>query len=174
MSKSIFAVAVTATLCAITSAWADTGYELLFAKTGGQLAIPDQQAIYQMMGLVRKGKELQAKDVPDCGALEVGEVQLQDINGDGAPEVFVNIGSTCLYGAAGNGISLFIKSKTGAWQRELGFAAMLSAVLPQKSKGYADLRVGGPGFCEEVLRWDGKTYKHYKNVATAPGGCSGH
>jgi hypothetical protein len=84
--------------------------------------------------------------------------------------VFVNVGSTCLYGAAG----LFIKNKTGAWQRELGFAAMLSAVLPQKSKGYADLRVGGPGFCEEVLRWNGKTCKHFKNVATAPGGCSGH
>ena len=114
------------------------------------------------MGLVRKGKELQAKDMPDCGALEVGEVQLQDINGDGAPEVFVNIGSTCLYGAAENGISLFIKNKAGQWHRELGFGAMLSAISPQKNKGYADLCFGRPGFCEDVWRWDGKTDKHFK------------
>lgn len=146
----------------------------MFTKTAEQLAIPDQQAIYQMTGLIRKGKELRAKDMPDCGAVEVGEVQLQDINGDGAPEVFVNIGSTCLYGAAENGISLFIKNKAGQWHRELGFGAMLSAILPQKNKGYADLRFGGPGFCEDVWRWDGKTYKHFKNVATALGGCSGH
>jgi len=33
--------------------------------------------------------------------------------------------------------------------------------------------IGGPGFCQPVLRWDGNTYVFDRNVAEQPGGCDG-
>jgi len=43
-------------------------------------------------------------------------------------------------------------------------------VRPMDS-GFADLLVGGPGFCFGVWRWNGITYAHVRNEPQAPGGC---
>lgn len=40
-----------------------------------------------------------------------------------------------------------------------------------KHQGFPDLQFGGMGWCEAVWRWDGQTYRHFKNLPTQPGGC---
>lgn len=45
------------------------------------------------------------------------------------------------------------------------------AVQETRNNGYADLMIGGPGFCHPLLRWDGTTYVFDRSVAEEPGGC---
>ncbi len=82
---------------------------------------------------------------------------LTDLNGDGQPEVFVNVSGTCMGGRAGVHLSLYIKNPAGQWKQQFGFPGMYN-VLKTKSKGYPDIEIGGPGTCFPVWRWNGQQY----------------
>lgn len=98
------------------------------------------------------------------------EAHAEDLNGDGIPEVFIYGGNACTSGGTGRSVSLFIK-KGETYSQHLGFPAFSHVRTQQSHLGFADLRFSGAGFCEGVWRWNGQTYGHLKNVATAPGGC---
>ncbi len=104
----------------------------------------------------RDGKVLDA-----CGRPVEPRVDVIDLNGDGQPEVFVLVQSSC-YGMAGAELSLLIKDKQGRWQRNLGFPAGDYKLLDTKSHGYPDIEIGGPGFCSPVWRCNGKEYDLHK------------
>jgi hypothetical protein len=158
-------------LCLVPPAFADTGYKQLFSKSKG-IAVEDQIAIY---------RQLELKLAPDGQQFEGVKygtddpapysVQIVDLNKDGTPEVFVTGGDEFTSGATGSSIWLFVRSSSG-YRSNLGFPALKWTVLPEKSKGFPDLRLVAAGFCDEVWRWDGQKYSHLRDIKTHPGGCN--
>ncbi len=106
-----------------------------------------------------------------CEQSASAQVEASDLNGDDNPEVFVLGGNTCLSGAAGSSVWLFVKDASGKYQSNLGFPAGAYEALTSKNLGYPDLKFGGPGFCSAVWRWDGKAYAFLRNQPEEPGGC---
>jgi len=106
-----------------------------------------------------------------CGQSFFFEMEIVDLNHDGKLEVFVLGGNTCLSGLAGSSVWLFVKDESGKYNANLGFPAGGYNVLDSLNAGFPDLRFGGPGFCEPVWRWNGKTYEYFRSIATAEGGC---
>ena len=159
---------------------APVGHELLFAnaQNAGAITDDDRRAIYGQLGLKvgADGKTLVFADAPQCPPLQAGsgdiQINTEDLNGDKHPEVFVSLGSTCMFGFAGTSVFLFIKDGAGHWLLH-NLGAGMYVVQKSRHQGYSDLMIGGPGFCQPVLRWDGKTYVFHHNVAEQPGGCDG-
>lgn len=158
---------------------APAGPELLFtnAQDLPGITAQDQQAIYTQFNFSvgPDGKTLVFAD-SECPPLLAGSgditIATEDLNGDKQPEVFVSLGSTCMFGFAGTGVSLFIKDGSGQWKwHDLG--AGMYEVQETKHEGYADIMIGGPGFCHPVMRWDGSTYVFDRSVEEQPGGCEG-
>jgi hypothetical protein len=153
------------------------GHELLFTNAQNATAITDadRRAIYGQLGLKPgpDGKSLVFVD-SECPSIQPGSgeglVWTEDLNGDQRPEVFVSLGSTCMFGYAGTGIFLFIGDGAGNWKMH-NLGAGVVVVQETRHQGYADLMIGGPGFCQPVQRWDGTTYVFDRNVAEQPGGC---
>jgi hypothetical protein len=144
------------------------GYRILFPDST-TIAEENQRAIFEQLdySVSADGTALEA---PDCGPI-FGQVQEADLNDDGVVEVFVLAGNTCTSGMAGSSITLFIQDAEGRYGPHLGFPAGGWTRLETSNAGFADLAIGGPGFCEAVYRWDGSTYQHDHNQETAPGGC---
>jgi hypothetical protein len=97
----------------------------------------------------------------DCNDNLDYEAEVIDLNRDGRPEVFVSIQGTCLGGATGVHMNLYIKNPKGQWKPQFGFPGVYK-VLTTRSKGYPDIEIGGPGFCFPVWRWNGALYAIYK------------
>lgn len=159
---------------------ASAGQELLFknAQNASALDAADRRAIYEQLGLEAGagGQTLVFKDMDTCPALNpgTGDIQIEtvDLNDDNKTEVFVSLGSTCMFGHAGIGVFLFTQTAPGRWQSH-NLGAGMVVVQTTRHMGYADVMIGGPGFCHPVLRWDGKTYVFDRSFAEQPGGCEG-
>ncbi|MBI5460651.1 MAG: hypothetical protein HY941_00510 [Gammaproteobacteria bacterium] len=155
------------------------GHDLLFAnaKNAATFNETDRRAIYEQLGLKvgPDGKTL-VFDGMECPPLQPGsgdiQVQMEDLNSDQRPDIFVSLSSSCMYGMAGIGVSLFIKNDAGHWQAH-NLGAGMYEVQTTRHQGYADVMIGGPGFCHPVQRWDGTTYVFDRNVAEQPGSCDG-
>jgi hypothetical protein len=160
-------------------ALAAAGPEQLFAGAKGTSALSasDRQAIYALLELRPgpDGRSLMFAGDSACPPLALpGDVQVQgaDLNRDGQPEVIVTLASTCMYGMAGSSVSVFTRHGKRHWKiHNLGTG--IAEVLKTHHGGYADLEIGGPGFCHPVFRWNGSTYGFSHNVAEQPGGCAG-
>ena len=101
------------------------------------------------------------------------QVEFRDMNGDGKDEVLVLYGNSCTAGMTGSSVALFIQDAAGKYQKNLGFPGASADPKPEKSQGYPDLLIGGPGFCFPVWRWNGKAYDVHGQEAQEPGGCDG-
>lgn len=122
-----------------------------------KLSATELKAIYETVGLKERG----GKFVDECDQPVQPETKVIDLNGDGKPEVFVLVGSSC-YGNAGGELSLLIKNERGRWESNLGVPAGGYKVLGMKNKGYPDIEIGGPGSCLPVWRWNGAKYAIYR------------
>jgi hypothetical protein len=163
-----------------TALAAPEGHTLLFksAQAAARISEPDQRAIYAPLGLKvgADGQTLVFDGMDSCPALNPGsgdiQIEMADLNGDKKTEVFVSLGSTCMFGFAGTGVFLFTQDAPGRWQsHNLGAGAVV--VQETHHMGYADVMVGGPGFCHPVQRWNGKTYEFHRKLAEQPGACDG-
>ena len=146
------------------------GPAVLFAKGKGKLTDAEQRQIVASLDLKLASDGKSFVDTV-CGERADTTVEFRDMNGDGQDEVLVIFGNTCLSGMAGASVSLFIKDASGKYQQNLGFPGITADPKPEKSKGYPDLVIGGPGFCFPVYRWNGKAYEHLRNEPQEPGGC---
>lgn len=115
------------------------------------------KVLYKAAGLTVRG----GKVLDDCDQPAQADTEIVDLNGDGQPEVFVQVRSSC-YGAAGAQLILLIKDKLGGWQSNFGFPAGGYKLLGTKGKAYPDIEIEGPGFCFPVWRWNGNQYAIYK------------
>jgi hypothetical protein len=158
---------------------APQGHELLFSNAphADALSDADRRAIFAQLGLkvAPDGASLAFANA-ECPSVKAGggdiQVWTEDLNGDGRPEVFVSLGSSCMFGFAGTGLFLFTGAGAGQWKLH-NLGAGVVVVQETRHQGYADLMIGGPGFCQPVQRWDGRTYVFDHNVAEQPGGCDG-
>src|SRR3989344_3345181 len=127
------------------------GHKLLFEHVKEMLSDTDKQEIFLALGylVTPDGKGLASKY---CGKVAF-ETSIVDLNGDGAPEVFILSGNTCTSGSTGVSIDLFVRDSAGKYRKQLGFPAAGYIVLKERNKGYPDLMFGGPGFCRPVWRW---------------------
>jgi hypothetical protein len=150
------------------------GSSLLFKHTGKKLSRFEKQQIYSLLasdtGIVVSddGKNLIEET---CGVIDF-KVGIIDLNRDNKAEVSILGGNICLSGMTGLSLWLFIKDKSGNYQRNFGFPAANYKTLKTKSKGYPDLLIGGRGFCFPVWRWDGNQYQHYRSEPMEKDGCN--
>jgi hypothetical protein len=152
------------------SAAAADGASILFAKGAGKLSAVQQREIFAALGLAVSSDGSGLVDGV-CGERAGTTVEFRDMNGDGKDEVLVLYGNTCLSGMAGSSVALFVPDAAGKYHMQLGFPGIAADPKPEKSKGYPDLVIGGPGFCFPVWRWNGKAYAFLKNEPQEPGGC---
>ncbi len=147
------------------------GPALLFREGAGDLTEAEQVEIFSALGLAVAPDGAGFVDTV-CGQPASADVQILDMNGDGTSEVLAVYGNTCTSGHAGSSVALFIE-RNGAYRLQLGFPGASADPLETGNEGYPDLRIGGPGFCFPVWRWDGNEYVHHRNEPQAEGGCTG-
>ena len=122
-----------------------------------QLSATELKAVYKTAGLKERG----GKFLDDCDQPVQPKTEIVDLNGDGQPEVFVMVNSSC-YGMAGGQLTLLIMNRQGRWKSNLGFPAESYKLLSTKNKGYPDIEIGGPGLCSPAWRWNGTKYAIHK------------
>ncbi|MEZ4416111.1 MAG: hypothetical protein R3E10_10150 [Gemmatimonadota bacterium] len=145
---------------------------LLFPPDGPALSQEDRLGILRTLAVTTNAAGSALVDAT-CGQPLDHQVRTEDLNGDGAPEIVVDFGNTCVSGMAGTSVLVFVRDASGVLRPNLGLPGLIAEVLPTRSHGFADLLIGGPGFCFGVWRWDGATYAHDHNEPQAPGGCDG-
>lgn len=145
----------------------------LFGAVAEPLTAQDTAGIEALFAeLVPRSADGARFEDPTCGDVEPA-AELADLNGDGAPEVFVQWGNACTSGGTGRSLSLFVKNGAGAWQAELGFPAFGHRALASQHNGFRDLELGGPGFCFEVWTREAESYEFSCNLPQEEGGCDG-
>jgi hypothetical protein len=76
------------------------------------------------------------------------------------------------YGQAGSAFNI-LSPVAGGWKVVFASGEGYPEVRDTKSTaGWRDIVAGGPGFCDELYRNDGRGYKVLRKVAEKPDGCS--
>jgi hypothetical protein len=157
-------------LASVGVAAAADGPALLFAKGKGKLTDAEQRQIFAALDLAVASDGKSLVDTV-CGQPASAVVELRDMNGDGRDEVLVIYGNSCVSGFTGSSVVLFIQDEGKKYQQNLGFPGASADPKAEKSKGYPDLVIGGPGFCFPVWRWNGTAYAFLRDEPQQPGGC---
>lgn len=144
---------------------------LLFSDAAGTLSVAEREEIADWFRPIASPDGTRLLDAT-CAQPMSSTVELRDLNGDGNLEVLIDWGNTCTSGSAGTSVTVFVKAADGHYRANLGFPGMIAEVRPTVS-GFADLLVGGPGFCFGLWRWNGIEYAHVRNESQTPGGCQG-
>lgn len=155
-----------------SSAMAAEEYELLFKGTNSKLTKQEEQQIFKVLAFrISTDKKFIIDDT--CGQDISPTVKIEDLNRDGIEEVFIIWGNTCASGHAGATVSLLIKDHSGKYVDNLSLPGTDYEKLSTTNHGFPDIKLGGPGFCHRVWRWDGKKYGHLRNEPAVKGGCDG-
>ncbi|NKJ45101.1 MULTISPECIES: hypothetical protein [unclassified Novosphingobium] len=110
-------------------------------------------------------------DIPGDNEIGGGS-SIMDLNGDGNPEVVVHEGNCD--GGNNNGSSTILSPVPGGWKKVATDIVDTPTYLTTRSRvGWLDFYNGGPGFCHDRYRNDGKGYQAVAQYAESPGGCSG-
>jgi hypothetical protein len=127
------------------------------APTAATLSDKDQAAALAAAGATRvKGIWTMCAENPDTTGARIEAAA--DVNGDGLPDaVIAEDGSFC-YGFTGTGYAVVSKQTSGQWRLMAQGAGIPEFLSAHGAEGWPDLRIGGPGFCFPVQRWDGKAY----------------
>jgi hypothetical protein len=87
-----------------------------------------------------------------------GQIELQDLNGDGAPEAWVRESSTFCYGNTAAAFVLLRRGANGVWAPILDEVGV-DLVRKTKHNGWSDIEVGGPGMGPfPVFKYNGSKY----------------
>jgi hypothetical protein len=122
------------------------------------------RAIYRAAGFVWRAGAWQSNcGDPGTTSYQGGVIErLGDLNGDGLPEVLVSEGSTYCYGNTGTAFWLLAGQPGGKWKPMLNSVGMAMVLKTRGIGKWPDISIGGPGFCFEVMRWNGKAYVHHR------------
>jgi hypothetical protein len=124
----------------------------LFASVpSGSLSGADRTAIATLTPLALRDGVV-VSTVRGCNTAMHPRVALEDLNGDGVPEVFILAGNTCTSGMTGKSVWLYAKRRDGRWARLLDAGAAGYRILPSATSGWRDIALGGRGFCEGLWR----------------------
>jgi hypothetical protein len=117
----------------------------------------DRAAAFKAAGFKPKGRDWVRCDDTETASRTPGFIEVDDLNGDGAPEAWVRESSTFCYGNTAEAFVL-VTRKGSAWVvllDEVGIAVP----RPTKTLGWPDIEVGGPGPGPfPVYRYNGTKY----------------
>jgi hypothetical protein len=123
------------------------------------LAAKDRVAAFKAAGFSPSGGRWHRCGDPGTPSYESGVVErVTDLNSDKLPEAVITEGSTYCFGMTGTGFVIVSKQRNGTWSRIADGPGMVHVLATKGTAGWADIEVGGPGFCFPVLRWNGKAY----------------
>lgn len=147
-----------------------TGANVVAAGAKGPVGLGEKPAIMAAAGFkLRGGKWI--GEAAECDA-SLDPADIGDINGDGVAEAIVIENGTFCYGMTGQGIYLVTRTAPNQWKllfQESGVPVFRNT----RTGGWPDLRLGGPGFCHPLYKWNGKTYVFSRREEEQPGGCAG-
>ena len=124
-----------------------------------QLSDSDRAAAFEAAGFKQVAGQWRACEAPEDSRYTAGEIeQIVDLNGDGRPEAIITEGSTFCYGGDEVGFSLVSKQADSSWKLMAGSPGVATILETKGAEGWADIELGGQGFCFPVLRWDGTEY----------------
>lgn len=116
-----------------------------------------QAAAFRAAGFKQEGREWVRCEGDPSSSRMPGELETADLNGDGAPEVWIRESSTYCYGQTAEAFVLLTRKNSG-WAvllDEVGVANPLSA----GRGGWPEIEVGGPGAGPfPVYRYEGSRY----------------
>jgi hypothetical protein len=139
------------------------GLAALSLMTAGQaLAVPaltpaDKTAAFKAAGFKARGaKWIRCEDDPSASAMP-GQLEVADLNGDGAPEAWITDSSVFCYGNTAEAFVLVTKTPAG-WKVLLDEVGVPTAQAG-KHNGWPDIKIGGPGSGPfPVYRFNGTVY----------------
>ena len=141
------------------------GAKLLFRNTKSNLSSTEKNFIYNSLGFkLTKDKKRFKSDENEEYAFEAETIPT-DMNKDGNEEIFIAYGNTYTSGNTGSEIVLFVKNKSGTFEKNLGFPGMMPQALLTSNLGYSDLVIGGPGFTFPIWRWNGAKYALSRRIS---------
>ncbi|MEQ1724732.1 MAG: hypothetical protein ABL882_02265 [Sphingopyxis sp.] len=131
----------------------------MLTAQAGELSAQDQAHAFAAAGFTQAGGQWRSDCTDSSAAYTPGAIDMvDDLDGDGKPEVFITEGSALCYGAAGTAFALVSKRSGGTWRlllRATGYATPLSG---RGIIGLPDIEVSGPGECYPVYRWNDQAY----------------
>jgi len=139
------------------------------APAANNMTVAERAAIFRAAGLKQKGADWVGCDGNTKASIEKDDVR--DINGDGNLDAVITERGTYCYGHTGQGFHLLTKTPGGGW-KVLFQSPGIPDFLKTGANGWPDVRIGGPGFCFPVMRWDGKTYVFNRNYEEQKGACA--
>jgi hypothetical protein len=129
-------------------------------KKAASLTAAERNALFRSAGFVQRGGEWKGCDGGSDASIDDESVNggaIQDLNGDGRPEVIVTDQGTACYGMTGTGFHILTAGANG-W-RVFWSSPGIPTILPARGAGgWPNIEVGGPGFCMPVYGWDGRAY----------------
>ncbi|MGA8206308.1 MAG: hypothetical protein WB812_17465 [Woeseiaceae bacterium] len=147
--------------------------QAVFADLAGQLSASDRSEVLASLGIQLADDGTTILD-PVCHlAMDPPDVRLDDLNGDGRPELSINGGNTCSAGDTGAVLWLFGRGPDGRYRIILNTLAFGYRATGHRVDAYPDLVLGGPGFCHAVWRWTGSAYDFDHSEPEVAGGCDG-
>ncbi|HEY7378965.1 MAG TPA: hypothetical protein VH542_09810 [Steroidobacteraceae bacterium] len=163
------AILLACVLCAACNSPASRGVSLLFHDDAHGLTAAEQEQILGSLGLALAPDGQGFIDTV-CGQAAEASVEYPDLNADRIPEVVVIFGNTCTSGYTERSVLLFLRHD-GQLRSNLGFPGASVDVLETRHLGYADVRIGGPGWCFPIWGWNGSEYTYLRSEPQEPGGC---
>ena len=133
---------------------------IALAATAATLTMPERAAVFTAAGATRRGARwiICKGDLNASARIDM----LEDLNGDGRPEVVVAEDGTFCHGASGTGFILLAKQANGRW-KPLYSGDGIPQFLKTRGVGrWPDISIGGPGFCFPVVRWNGRAYVFHR------------
>ncbi len=129
----------------------------------------EMRSIFQAAGFtyVQKRRQWESGtcgDPPAGASYEAGAIgTIEDINGDGRPEVIVTEGGAICFGMSGLSFQLLTRQPNGQWKVMTAGIGIPELLATRGSDNFPDIQVGGPGFCFPVVRWSGGEYKLHRH-----------
>jgi len=143
------------------------------AAAQAPLTPQDEAAVFNAAGFALLNGKWQACGDPGTDSYTPGQIDaVADLNGDGRPEALLSEGSTACFGATETGYWIVSRQADGRWKPVTSGTGIATPLATRGAGGWPDLEIGGPGFCFDVQRWNGREYAHdrfeYEGKACRP------
>ena len=122
----------------------------------------DRQAIVSLLPIMQ-GPGGTLIDNTTCRMEDRPELSVVDLRKDGQPVVFALMGNICTSGMTGASLNLVAKVG-GKWTRYVDVPAIEYRVLRSQVNGWPEIGLLGRSPCIGVWQFDGKTFKHSRNI----------
>ena len=128
----------------------------------------DRAAAFKAAGFAAKGGRYLA-----CDPTQALEIEIRDMNGGGRPDALITDAGIACYGRDEVGFSIVTKDAGGAWRKLFASPGFPTFETTRGAGGWPDIKIGGPGLCHPVMRWNGSDYLRIRWKAEQPGACAG-